>query len=65
MVTLKVPDMSCGHCVSTVRKAVQGLDPAATVAVDLAAKLVTVESALDAAAIAEAVREAGYENARV
>lgn len=63
MLTLKVPDMSCGHCVSTVKKAVRGVDPAAIVAVDLATKLVTVESDLDDLAIAGAVREAGYENA--
>jgi hypothetical protein len=27
MITLNVPDMSCGHCKATVEKAVAGVDP--------------------------------------
>ena len=57
-----VPDMTCGHCVATVTKAVKALDPAAEVKADLAAKTVTVETAVPAAAVAKALDQAGYAN---
>ncbi|MFO1133068.1 MAG: heavy-metal-associated domain-containing protein [Hyphomicrobiales bacterium] len=60
-----VPDMSCGHCVATITKAVKALDPAAEVKTDLAAKSVTVESAVPASSIARALDEAGYPNTGV
>ncbi|WP_374333365.1 heavy-metal-associated domain-containing protein [Aestuariivirga sp.] len=60
-----VPDMSCGHCVATITKAVKALDPAAEVKADLAAKSVTVESAVPASSIARALDEAGYPNTGV
>lgn len=65
MLKLKVQDMSCGHCVSTVRKAVKSVDPAAEVAVDLPSGTVTVESAASEAGIADAIRSAGYPNERI
>lgn len=57
-----VPDMTCGHCVASVTKAVKALDPAAEVKADLASKTVSVETALPAAAVAMALDEAGYPN---
>jgi copper chaperone len=50
--TLKVDGMSCQHCVMSVQKSVGGLAGVGDVAVDLAAKTVTVtfdpnQSALD------------------
>jgi copper chaperone len=56
----KLPDMTCGHCASTVTKSIQRIDPGATVNVDLTTKNVTVESNVDRAAIAAALTEAGY-----
>ena len=47
MLKLKVPDMSCGHCASTVEKAVRTVDPAAQVTVDLGSSTVAVESNAD------------------
>ena len=35
MLKLKVDEMSCGHCASTVQKAVKSVDPVAQVSVDL------------------------------
>ena len=61
MLTLRVDDMTCGHCASTISKAVHTVEPGATVEVDLAQHLVRV-GAGDAAvqsAIA-AIRDAGY-----
>jgi len=62
MLKLKVPDMTCGHCAQTVEKAVKSVDPAAQVEVDLARKIVTVETSAPEQRIAEVVRSAGYEN---
>lgn len=59
---LKVSGMSCGHCVSTIEKAVKGLDPAAEVSADLATGKVTVTSTLEAAPISQAIQDAGYES---
>ena len=47
-----VPDMTCGHCVSTVTKAIKGLDAAAEGKADLASKTVTVETSAPAPAVA-------------
>jgi copper chaperone len=60
MLKLKVDEMSCGHCVSTVQKAVKSVDPAAEVRVDLPTGTVTVESAASEDAITDAIRSAGY-----
>jgi copper chaperone len=53
-----VNDMTCGHCVGTVRKALEAAFPGADVAVDLATH--RAEFVGDAAKGAEAIREAGY-----
>jgi copper chaperone len=55
-----VPDMTCGHCVSTVTKALKAEDPHASVEIALAQKLVSVESTLPAEEIAACIAEAGY-----
>ena len=60
MLELKVNDMTCGHCVGSVTKAVKELDPKAMVRVDLGTKLVSVESAKPAAEVMHALEEAGY-----
>ena len=60
MLKLNVPDMTCGHCVGTVTKAVQSVDSKAAVTVDLPSKIVTIETAADAARISRAVEAAGY-----
>jgi copper chaperone len=57
-----VPDMTCGHCVASLTKAVRTLDPAAEVKADLASKTLTVETASSATAVARALEEAGYPN---
>ena len=55
-----VGDMTCGHCASTITKAVKDADSKATVEVRLAEKRVAVASQLSQDEIAEAIREAGY-----
>ncbi|HSW04623.1 heavy-metal-associated domain-containing protein [Aquabacterium sp.] len=61
MITFQVKDMSCGHCVSVITQAVMAADPQAQVQIDLATHRVSIEpAAADAAALREAIAEAGY-----
>lgn len=55
-----LPDMSCGHCVATVTKTVQGLDERATLDFDRESRKVKVQSELSRAELAAALSEAGY-----
>lgn len=57
----QVQGMTCGHCVKAVVGAVQALDPAAEVKVDLAAGHVSVTSSASRDAVAAAIAEEGYE----
>lgn len=56
----KVPDMSCGHCVATIEKAVKALDPKAVVACDLDRKVVAITTEAAPERVAAALAEAGY-----
>ena len=60
MYQFNVPDMTCGHCVSTITRAVKSEDPKAKVEVLLADRLVKVESELPKDEIAQKIAEAGY-----
>nr|WP_316639744.1 heavy-metal-associated domain-containing protein [uncultured Roseateles sp.] len=61
MITFEVNDMSCGHCVGAITKALQAADAGARVQIDLATHRVQVEpAAADAAQLGEAITEAGY-----
>jgi copper chaperone len=61
MLTFRVGDMTCGHCASTITKAMKAVDTDAKVSIDLGAHLVQVESArADAKKFGEALAEAGY-----
>jgi copper chaperone len=61
MQVFNVQGMSCGHCVKAITQALQAMDPAASVRVDLAAKEVGVESALTVEQVIAAISEEGYE----
>jgi copper chaperone len=61
MIAFEVNDMTCGHCASTITKALQGADRDARVQIDLASHRVQVELATaDAAELAAAIENAGY-----
>ncbi len=60
MIEFKLPDMSCGHCVGAVTKAVKALDANATVDINLETKAVRIQSVATQPAIAIALTEAGY-----
>ncbi|MFT0531846.1 heavy-metal-associated domain-containing protein [Castellaniella hirudinis] len=56
-----VSDMTCNHCVQTITRAVQTAAPGARVQVDLDARRVSVEAAVEAAALQAAIAEEGYD----
>jgi copper chaperone len=60
MYQFNVPDMTCGHCASTITKALKAEDSNARIEVDLAKHLVRVESRLSQDEVAERIAEAGY-----
>lgn len=60
MIELTLKDMNCGHCVATVTRTLQQLDPQAQVRVDLPNKTVQVETGVDAARVRQALAEEGY-----
>ena len=61
MVSFQVNDMTCGHCVSSITKAVKALYSGAKVQIDLAAHRVEIEAAgANAVELSDAIREAGY-----
>lgn len=60
MLDLKVSGMTCGHCVAAVTRAVQSVDAAATVQVDLPNGRVRIGTARSSAEIARALDAAGY-----
>lgn len=55
-----VEDMSCGHCVGAITKAVEDKIPGAQVTTDLASKRVVVTGANDARQIEAIIADAGY-----
>jgi len=60
MIRFSIPDMTCGGCVKAVTGAVRGVDASAEIAADLDSKQVEIRSARPEAAIAEAIRDAGF-----
>lgn len=60
MYELQVENMSCGHCVAAVTKAVQSVDGTATVDVNLDSKQVKVRSGAPLSAVTAAIVDAGY-----
>lgn len=61
MLTYRVDDMTCGHCASTITRAVRAVDRGARVQIDLAQHVVAVEpTEADARQVADAIAEAGY-----
>lgn len=57
---LQVSSMVCSGCGDTVTKAIKNLDANATVAVDLEAKTVSVDSTASADALKQAIVATGH-----
>lgn len=60
MIELNLPDMSCGHCASTVTQTCKLVDPGAKVEIDLNGKKVRIESTEQRHEFEEALTQAGY-----
>jgi copper chaperone len=61
MLTYRVDDMTCGHCASTITKAVRSVDSGAKVDVDLSQHLVRIEpTGVAANELLNVIAEAGY-----
>lgn len=63
MLEFHIDAMTCGHCVGAVTRAIQEVDPQATVAIDLPTHQVRVESSAGKDELVAALTEAGYEPA--
>ncbi|MGW8267412.1 MAG: heavy-metal-associated domain-containing protein [Longimicrobiales bacterium] len=59
---LKVPDMSCGHCIGAIQRAMEVLDGVTEVEASLETKIVNIKSdrVLDTEEVLAAVAGAGY-----
>ena len=58
--TLRVEDMTCGHCAGTIKKAVEAALPGTQVDPDPATKLVVIRGTTDLPAVRAAIAAAGY-----
>jgi copper chaperone len=56
----RVPDIHCDACIRSLTGAVRDLDAKATLHADLGTKLVRIETTLPDAAVAVAMRDAGF-----
>lgn len=55
-----LPDMTCGHCASTVNLALKLVDPNCEVSVDVTSRKVQIQSSEGRAALVEALTDSGY-----
>ncbi|PLC48598.1 heavy metal transporter [Pollutimonas subterranea] len=60
MIEFEVKDMTCGHCVHTIARAIKETVPTASVHIDLPQHLVRVDGATNLDVIERAIREVGY-----
>jgi copper chaperone len=60
VIEFTVNDMTCGHCASTITRAVKEVDAASRCEIDLGARKVRIESAQPSAEFRAAIEEAGY-----
>jgi len=58
--TYQIQNMTCGGCVRHVTEAIKGVDPEATVTVDLHQRTAEVESKAPETEILRALEEEGY-----
>lgn len=66
MLAFRVDDMTCGHCASTITKAVYAIDAGAKVEIDLAQHLVCIEpTKAHGRELSEAIVKSGYTPAPV
>ena len=62
---LHIPDMTCGHCASTITRAVKELDPAARLEFSLGEHRVRIASSAAREELRQAIAEAGYDSREI
>lgn len=66
MITFEVADMTCGHCASTIVRALKILDRDARVVVDIGKRIVQIKPGdSDVKELNEAIKETGYSPVQV
>jgi copper chaperone len=60
MYEFEIQNMTCGHCASTIEKAIKAADPNAAASIDLVAKIARVDTNSNPAVINAAIVTAGY-----
>lgn len=61
MIAFQVDDMTCGHCVSTITKALKWTDRDAKVRIDLATHRIEIEAtSASADELSDSIKDAGY-----
>ncbi len=60
MISLKVPSIACDVCAQTITKAIKNSEPQATISVDVANKVVSVETEASVESIKKTIIEAGH-----
>ena len=66
MLAFRIDDMTCGHCASTITKAVRAVDAGAKVEIDLAQHLVRIDpTKANGRELSEAITKSSYAPAPV
>jgi copper chaperone len=60
MTTLSIPDMTCGHCKSSVESALRSLPDAGEITVDLSTKTATTSGPATHETLLKALDEVGF-----
>lgn len=61
MIAFDIQDMTCGHCVATITRAVAAVDERAALRFDLPAHRVEIESGTASVeALSQSIQDAGY-----
>lgn len=60
MIEFNVQDMTCGHCVGRITKAINAVDISAKVEATIEEKKILIESDVDVARLMQAIQDAGY-----
>lgn len=61
MTRLKIKGMTCGHCVASVKKALEGVQDVSKVDVDLNSGEAIIEGSADKSALIGAIQKEGYQ----
>ncbi|SMG61340.1 heavy-metal-associated domain-containing protein [Paraburkholderia susongensis] len=61
---LVIPDMTCGGCAKAVAHALNRVDPAAQIDIDVPVKIARITSALPEQRLIEAIEAAGFHPSR-